>query len=445
MNISDKTKFITAIAANQNGEIFDLPGYAGVGMSGNTLKPLTTENIEPVSYGTELMLLPERKPTFYNLSTEKIETLTFNPFDETEEIYPVAAFNSPGYIIAYTCAYSEKKNAIPLPLFSYGAAGWNDNRFVSAVIPVDLEKRQDLRCMPIEKVTKGVKALQKKLPNNRLRKHLEKCALIYGCPAGKNLFIKRYEAPLPTSTTCNAKCLGCLSLQKNSGIRSSQDRITFKPSPAEISEIALEHILNVNKSIVSFGQGCEGDPIFAADVIEPAVKIIRKKTSKGTINVNTNASKPEILTKFFDAGIDSIRVSINSFRKACYNAYFRPQNYTFNDVMKTINIACKKKVFVSVNYLNCPGFTDTEKEVKAFIHFLKNNKINRIQWRNLNYDPIKYIKVMNEAENGGEPYGVENHLKNIAKTFPNIQFGYFNPPKEDFKEPNRFLSLIQKK
>ncbi|MBW1650237.1 MAG: radical SAM protein [Deltaproteobacteria bacterium] len=443
MNISDKTSFITAIAANPKGKIFDLPGYASVGMSAGMLKPLTTQNAAPAPYGTELMLLPERKPIFYNLSTNKIETLTFNPFNMAEKIYPVAAFNSPGHIISYTCAYTEKNNAIPLPLFSYGAAGWHNNQFVSAVIPIDLEKRQDLRLMPIEKVIKGVKNLRKKLPNNRLRKHLEKCALEYGCPAGKNLFLKRYEAPLPTSVTCNAKCLGCLSLQKNSGIRSSQDRITFKPSPAEIAEIALEHILIVKKSIVSFGQGREGDPIYAADVIEPAIKIIRKKTTQGTINVNTNASKPEILTKFFDAGIDSIRVSINSFRKSCYNAYFRPQNYTFQQIMQTIDIACQKGVFVSINYLNCPGFTDSAKEAEAFINFLKNNKINRIQWRNLNYDPIRYINAMNTAENSGTPYGVKNHLKNIAKTFPNIQFGYFNPPKEDFKKPNMFLSLIR--
>ncbi len=299
--------------------------------------------------------------------------------------------------------------------------------------------------MPIEKVIKGVGNLRKKMPNNRLIKHLEKCALTYGCPAGKNFFLKRYEAPLPTSTTCNAKCLGCLSLQKNSGIRSSQDRIRFKPSPEEIAEIALEHILNVKKSIVSFGQGCEGDPIFAADVIEPAIKIIRKKTEKGTINVNTNASKPKILTKLFDAGLDSIRVSINSFCKVCYNAYFRPQNYAFEHVMQTIKMAIKKNIFVSINYLNCPGFTDSAQEKKAFITFLKNYKINRIQWRNLNYDPLEYIKAMNKSQNSGESYGVKNHLKDVAKNFPNIQFGYFNPPKEDFKKPNNFLSLIREK
>ena len=34
---------------------------------------------------------------------------------------------------------------------------------------------------------------------NRLFRHLETCALTYGCPAAKNLFLCRYEAPLPTS------------------------------------------------------------------------------------------------------------------------------------------------------------------------------------------------------------------------------------------------------
>ena len=102
------------------------------------------------------------------------------------------------------------------------------------------------------------------LPDNRLARHLEHCALTYGCPAGKNFFLGRYEAPLPTSRACNARCLGCLSLQQESGIPCSQDRIAFTPTAEEIAEVALTHIGRVNKAVVSFGQGCEGDPLMAA-------------------------------------------------------------------------------------------------------------------------------------------------------------------------------------
>ena len=69
--------------------------------------------------------------------------------------------------------------------------------------------------------------VQKKIaeyPKNRLLKHLEKCAMFYHCFAAKNIFAGRWEAPLPTSPTCHARCIGCLSLQEGE-CPASQDRI----------------------------------------------------------------------------------------------------------------------------------------------------------------------------------------------------------------------------
>jgi molybdenum cofactor biosynthesis enzyme MoaA len=236
---------------------------------------------------------------------------------------------------------------------------------------VDAEPRQDLRQMQRDDVVAGVEKARRRMPQNRLRSHLETCALEYGCPAGKNFFLRRYEAPLPTAQKCNARCLGCLSLQKDSEIPCSQDRIGFTPSAEEISEVALDHIRSVKNSIVSFGQGCEGDPLLAAHVIEPAVRRIRSKTKQGTINMNTNASLPGTVKRLFDAGLDSIRISMNSVPQICYEAYFRPKGYGFSAVLKSINIAIEHQKFVAINYLNCPGFTDSPQEVEALTRFLQ--------------------------------------------------------------------------
>ena len=62
----------------------------------------------------------------------------------------------------------------------------------------------------------------------------------------------------------------------------------FLPKPEEIAGIALFHIAHVKDPIVSFGQGCEGEPLLAGDVIEKAIRIIRRETARGTINMNTN-------------------------------------------------------------------------------------------------------------------------------------------------------------
>ncbi|MBN1932824.1 MAG: radical SAM protein [Desulfobacterales bacterium] len=427
-----KEKLVTAVVANPKGEIFELEGYAAVGMSGSSFLPLTTHLTVNMPYGGELMRLPDRSPVVYNISRNRFETLKENPHRPGEPIFPVAAFNSPGYVLSFVSAYKENKGADYLPLFSYGAVGWQKDRFRSAAILVDRENRQDLRLMKIKNVMAGVHQMRKKMPNNRLRAHLEKCALQYGCPAGKNFFLGRYEAPLPTSRYCNAHCLGCISLQKNDKIKNSQDRIAFTPTPREISEVALEHILKVKKSIVSFGQGCEGDPLLAAEVIEPAITVIRSATPHGTINMNTNGSKPDVLEQLFDAGLDSIRVSLNSVRKACYDTYFRPKGYDFSDVQKSIRIAIGRKKFVSINYLNCPGVTDAPEEFEALIAFIKQYPIHMIQWRNLNFDPLRYYNIMDRASKHRKPLGMKKILNKIKKIFPNLKYGYFNPPKENF-------------
>lgn len=430
--MQNKRNFVKAVVSNKDGEIFDLQGYAAVGMAGYTLVPLTLDETIDIPFGGELMYMPDRKPILYNIKNRRLETVGENPYAPGEMIFPVAAFNSPGYVISYISAYRENKGAGYLPLFSYGAVGWHNGSFRSAVILVDKERRQDLRLMKPEDVVDGISKMNNKMPYNRLREHLEKCALKYGCPAAKNFFLGRYEAPLPTSGQCNARCLGCLSLQKNGEIPHSQNRIAFKPSPEEIAEVSLEHIRRVGRSVVSFGQGCEGDPLLAADVIVPAIEKMRSVTVSGTINMNTNGSRPDILKKLFDVGLDSIRISINSVRKECYDAYFRPRGYTFSDVIKSIDIALGRGKFVSVNYLNCPGFTDTPEEIDTLKAFIKQHPINMIQWRNLNFDPVRYWNVMSSAAEHGTPVGMQNVICQMKESFPDLKYGYFNPPKESF-------------
>lgn len=425
-------KYVTALAADKDGNVFDMEGYAAAGWRGGKLAALEKKDMIRTPFGSEVMFLPDRKPVLFNIEENRFEILDENPFAPGEDIYPVAVFNSPGFVNTYTSAYQEKENAGFLPLFPYGAAGWNGDFYVSAAFQVDDEPRQDLRLMPIEKVQRGVTSFKKKFPKNRLFKHIINCALVYGCPAAKNFFLARYEAPLPTSTTCNARCLGCISLQSGAEIRSCQNRITFTPSAQEISEVALHHIRKVKKAVVSFGQGCEGDPLFAAKVIIPAIKIIRKETDSGTVNMNTNASLPDVIQKLAEAGLDSIRVSLNSTRQPCYNEYFRPVSYTFDDVKKSIDIFGEKGGFISLNYLNCPGVTDSEKEAEALMAFLASHPVNFIQWRNLNFDPKRYYNLMTSADDGGTPLGMDRIVAMVRDRFPRIGHGYFNPPKEKF-------------
>ncbi len=415
------------MVAAPNGEIFDLEGYGAAGMSGTTPVVLKKAGTLTMPHGSELMMLPDRKPIVYNIAQDRFETVEDNPYHPGEKIFPVAVFNSPGYVNQHFCAYDDDGVKDMLPLFSYGAVGFGKNDFRSAALLVDKEPRQDLRQMPLKGIVRGVKRMQKKYPRNRLIRHLETCALEYGCPAGKNFFLKRYEAPLPTSTVCNANCLGCISLQVENNLCACQDRISFTPTPEEIVQVSLEHISHVKHGVVSFGQGCEGDPLTAFKAIEPAIRMVREATDRGTINLNTNASLPDRVDLLCRAGLDSMRVSLNSVRPDCYTAYFRPRSYEFSHVLDSIRAAKRLGKFVSINYLNCPGFTDSEKEFTALNQFIKTFKIDMIQWRNLNFDPKRYCAIMADVADSGRPLGMEYIIKQLSKTFPDLIHGYFNP------------------
>jgi pyruvate-formate lyase-activating enzyme len=429
----DENAPLTAVVADARGRIFDLPGYLAVGQSGAEAAPLAAGETMAAPYGSELMLLPDRVPLLWSRAAGALEALAENPYRPGEPIFPVAVFNSPGVVATRVAAYRERPGARPLPLFSYGAVGWRRGAFRSAALVVDREPRQDLRRMPLAAVRAGVRAVRRALPGNRLARHLETCALVYGCPAGKNFFLGRYEAPLPTAVACNARCLGCLSLQKNSGIRSTQERIAFTPLPEEIAAVARLHIGRTRRAVVSFGQGCEGEPLSAARVIAPAIRLIREQTGRGTIHLNTNASRPAAVRRLCAAGLDSLRVSLNSARPACYRAYFRPRGYGFDDVRRSIDAALEAGKFVSINYLNLPGFTDAPAEAEALCRFLAAHPVHMIQWRNLNFDPRRYWAAMEAAAGGGgPPMGMAALLTEIRRRFPALKFGYFNPPKEKF-------------
>ncbi len=121
---------------------------------------------------------------------------------------------------------------------------------------------------------------------------------------------------------------------------------------------------------------------------------------------------------------------MNSVRENCYTAYFRPRSYKFTDVIESVKAAKTLNKFVSINYLNCPGFTDSEKETEAFLSFAVTTGIDMIQWRNLNFDPNRYFRLMKEIENPGRPIGMAAVIQKISDHCPDLIHGYFNPPKK---------------
>jgi len=190
------------------------------------------------------------------------------------------------------------------------------------------------------------------------------------------------------------------------------------------------HLKVAPEAIVSFGQGCEGEPLLESDLIAKSIVRVRESSRRGTININTNASVPKKIETLCQAGMDSFRVSLNSTDQKFYNLYFRPKGYKFSDLLKSIAIAKKYKKFVSINLFVFPGFSDSARQIKSLVTFIKNTGIDMIQWRNLNIDPDYYLK--NIPHKKLKPQGVLCLLDTIKKEFPHLKHGYFNLPKESF-------------
>ena len=393
-------------------------------MKGGHFFRLNPDDFIKLPPGSEIFMLLGRSAVGYDIAKKRFTKL---------DGFAVAAFVSPGFTATYNSPYEEKPRQKLLPLFAYAAAAFYKGDFYATAMHIDRERRQDLRCMNMEAVRKNFRLFKKTFPHNRLLVHLRDCALVYGCPAAKNFFLKRYEAPLPTSPLCNARCAGCISYQPKKRCPITQPRIKFIPTAEEVSEIALFHIHNVKDPVVSFGQGCEGEPLLVPDVLEKSIRIIRAATGKGIINLNTNASRPYVIDKLFDAGLDSMRVSLNSARAIYYDRYYRPKGYTFKDVMKSIRTAKDRNGFVSVNYLTMPGFTDLKDEHLALKSLIKTYDIDMIQWRNLNFDPLAYFSALRISPDRTSMLGIREVIRQTMTELPRLMMGYFNPSKSRIK------------
>jgi len=409
------------VVSGNKGKIYDFQPLEAAGMKGGVFFRLPSYELIKLPCGSELFMLPNRVPVGYDNKEKRFVVL--------KGVLAVAAFVPPGHTITYNSAYAEINKPKMLPLFSYGAVVFYKGEFYVAATRVDKELRHDLRFMNMDLARKNAARYKKLFPRNRLIKHLENCAFIYGCPTAKNFFLGKYECPLPAAPHCNARCIGCISYQPNKRCAVAQPRIKFLPTPEEVAEVALYHIKNVKDPVASFGQGCEGEPLLVDKVIEKSIRLIRSKTDKGIININTNASRPEVIAKLLDIGLNSIRVSLNSARECYYVRYYKPKGYTFRDMIKSIKITNIKKGFVSINYLTMPGFTDSEAEFAAFRRFVESYKIDMIQWRNLNFDPLRYFKELKIPVDDSKPLGIRQIICSLKKSFPRIMMGYFNPSK----------------
>lgn len=401
---------ITALFADSRGEIFDAPGIEALARVGDRIVKLKPEDLIPLPETADLMFLPNRRAIGLK-NGKRIEL----------KGRAVSAILPVGFTRTHLPAFYREKNAKMLPLFGYTSVVLYRDSLHVAAIRTDENRKWNPEFYNTRNLRKLISRVKKDLPRNRLVDHLSHCSLEWHCLTAQNIFYRRWEAGIPTSPKCNANCLGCISLQPAECCPSPQSRINFRPSVEEISELGIYHLSKAEDGIVSFGQGCEGEPSLAFENISAGIKKIRESTSRGQINMNSNAGFTLGVKKIIDAGLDSIRVSIISAREESNQKYYRA-NYRLEDVKNSIRYSLDRGVYVSLNLLHFPGFNDRPEEIEAWLKFLEELPINMIQIRNLNLDPDVFLETIGHSQ---KFLGTRNFIETLQKNFPQIQIGNF--------------------
>jgi pyruvate-formate lyase-activating enzyme len=418
------------VVSDVQGNLMPHPTLRLAGRSGADIVEARLEELIPLPAGSELFCLPSRLAIGFDTASGNLQPIHEGPGGE--EIWPAAAFLAPAHTATLLPAYAQpQKDAPKLPLFAYAALGWLDGHYWAAGVRVDEDPRQDPPLFDYPALEKTVKARAAAEPQQRLLQHLGNCALVNRCAAAQNFFLGRFEMPIPSSPQCNAACVGCLSFQpEEAGFPSTQNRIQFTPTPDEIAELAAPHLASSALPVASFGQGCEGEPLLQAPVLAEAIQAIRAKTKRGIININTNGSRPEAVKQLLSAGLNAIRVSMNSAQEAWYNAYYKPRGYQFSALKESLKAVVQAGGKASINYFVFPGVSDREREIEALLDLVGETGLHLIQWRNLNLDPELYLQTLGGPEAlmaAGDALGLTTLLNEIRSQYPAVRYGYFNP------------------
>ncbi|MBT9156291.1 MAG: hypothetical protein DDT37_01276 [Firmicutes bacterium] len=395
------------VYADKHGQVFEDTDYGAVMRTGGLLVEPEREDMIPLPAGASLVGLPRRAAAAVDMRGR------IAPYPR-EGAQTVAALLPQGYLRTLLPGYRPTQE--PLPLFGYAGVAWSENKLwvaaVQAATSDDLHRWQPSLFNTTD-LTELIAVRRQEFGQNRILEQLIHCAQSYGCFTAQNMLYRRFEAGLPISPRCNANCVGCISLQASECCPAPQARIDFVPTVTEATELAVRHLAEGGDT-VSFGQGCEGEPLLESALAADIVRAVRGQTKRGHINMNTNAGDFDGLREVVDAGIDSLRVSLNSPRHVSYNPYYRQQSYSLDDVMRGIKFARTQSVFVSLNLLVMPGVSDREEEVAALQRFIRETDVNQVQFRNLNIDPDLYLGLLPKAE--GEALGIRSLLQAVRVT-----------------------------
>lgn len=426
--------------ADDRGRVYDHPDLLAAVRSGDEVLP-PPERPLPLPAGATLTMLPGRRPVGLDPATGEPVVVGEARVGRRRIVpHAVGATLPPGYTRTFLPAAARPPLATVaeapiLPQWAYTAAALGPDGPVAWALHTDRRGHWS----PAAHSTPDLPRLVERTiaeTGNPIFRQLARCALEWRCFTAQNTFYLRDEGAIPSSSGCNAACIGCLSEQDEGMPPSSHERITRAPTAEEMADLAVRHLERATgRVMVSFGQGCEGEPLTRWKELERAIRLVRARTARGSIHANTNGSLPDALGRLVDAGLDSVRVSTNSASADLYGAYYRPTGYALVDVVRALRTAKEKGAYVALNLLTFPGVTDREGEVERLCRLVAETGVDQVQTRPLAIDPDVYMEVARGRGAGGSPVGVRALVRALRAARPGLVVGNFSRARAERRAP----------
>ena len=409
--------------ADPSGQVYEHPELLALTRDG-----LPPEPAERLPAHATLAALPGRRPLGFDPSSGRVVELSEVRIGR-RIVRPsaVAAVLPPGWTRTELPAFRKMAIAPVLPQWAYTAAAWDEERQCHVAWALHTDKRRHWD-PAAHSTTDLPERVQSRLArdDNPLLRQLAKCALEYRCFTAQNTFYERDEGAIPASSGCNARCVGCISEQPEEGPPASHQRIRRAPDSEEMAAIGIAHLARApGRTMVSFGQGCEGEPLTRAREIGEAIRRMRQATRRGSINVNTNGSLPANLALLIDAGLDACRISLNSAHKPLYEAYYQPIEYGWEEGEESIRLARRRGVYTALNLLTFPGVTDQEGEADKLCELVSRARVHQVQSRSLAIDPDQYFALAARHSAGGARIGIAGVIARLKRARRGLVIGNF--------------------
>jgi pyruvate-formate lyase-activating enzyme len=411
-----------------DGSLVDHPTLLAAGRSGDDIAVMPVGSL-PMPAGATVSRLPGQRPVGIDptsgepvvLREVEIKGRRFRPD-------AVAAVLPPGYTRTLLPASHRTPLAPLLPQWAYTGVAWDEEAgLVAQALHTDPRSHWDPETHSTQELPALVEARRQE---SELLRQLATCALEYRCFTAQNIFYGRDEGAIPASAGCNARCVGCISEQLEGEGTASHERMRSPSSAEDMAALGAQHLAHARESapgraMISFGQGCEGEPLTRAHHIARAIRLLRAQTSRGSININTNGSRPKAMQLLVDAGLDACRISLNSARRELYEAYYRPVDYGWAEVRETLRIARDGGLYIALNLLTFPGITDRAGEVDALEELIAEFGVHQVQTRNLALDPEQYLAVARQHAHGTPAVGIAAMVRRLRHSRPGVVVGNY--------------------